>query len=61
MEEKYFRVASAGIGSFYHDMVGKLAFETDKTYLLEFRLNGRLGGTHRVMFPKYQLEEYDMS
>jgi hypothetical protein len=44
--------------SFYDTMVGMVVFETDKTYLLEFKLNDFLGGTQRVMFFKDQVVQY---
>lgn len=44
--------------NFYDSMVGKVVFETDKTYLIEFKLNNFLGGPHRVMFFKDQVVQY---
>lgn len=60
MKEKYFEVTKAGASNFYDTMVGKLVFETDRTYLLEFNFNELLGGVQRVMFFKHQVEEYPM-
>lgn len=44
--------------SFYNTMVGEVVFETDRTYLIEFKLNKLLGGTQRVMFFKDQVVQY---
>jgi hypothetical protein len=43
--------------NFYGMMIGRLVFETPNTYMLEFKLNEVLGGTHRAMFYKHQVKE----
>lgn len=44
--------------NFYHSMIGKLVYESGKTYGLEFNLNEPLGGLQRVQFFKSQLRYY---
>lgn len=41
--------------NFYNYMVGKKVMETDKTTVLEFKLNEKLGGLQRVQFFTEQL------
>jgi len=41
--------------SFYESMVGEKVFETDKTIVLEFNMNEKLGGKQRVQFFKEQV------
>lgn len=41
--------------NFYEGMTGRLIYETEKTRVLEFKLNEKLGGTQRVQFFKEQV------
>lgn len=54
-KQTYFRYRVVEESSFYHDMVGKLVYETPKTKILEFDLSSLLGGLQRVQFFNHQV------
>jgi hypothetical protein len=57
-DKKYFEVTLGWDASFYSGMIGKLIGETEKSYLLEFKLKAELGNYNRVNFLKHQVKEW---
>jgi hypothetical protein len=58
MESKYFEVTLGWDENFYSGMIDKLIGETEKSYLLEFKLKAALGNYNRVNFLKHQVKEW---